>query len=276
MNNPIDQYAVFGNPISHSKSPILHKAFAEETNQKMVYEALCVDIDNFTSAANDFFSAGGKGLNITVPFKTEAYHYAEKLSSRAQRAGAVNTLFLDEKNNIVGDNTDGVGLVNDITKNLVWPINDQDVLIIGAGGAVRGVLGPLIEQQPKSITIVNRTLKKAAALSKEFDDLYPIHTCSFSELLGQSFGLIINGTSASLSGDLPPIPDTVIQNNSHCYDMMYANNSTPFLTWAKEQKCLYLSDGLGMLVCQGAESFFIWRNEQPRTKKVIEYLRRQL
>lgn len=275
MTSTTDHYAVFGNPISHSKSPILHKAFADENKQNLVYEAQCVDEDKFRLAADKFFAEGGLGLNITVPFKTDAYHYANRLSSRAKRAGAVNTLFL-EGNHIVGDNTDGAGLVTDITQNLSWSIKDSDVLIVGAGGAVRGVLEPLIEQEPKSITIVNRTIEKANLLAEEFNDLYKIKVCSFSELEKQTFDLIINGTSASLSGDLPPLPNNLIQNNTHCYDMMYARDLTPFLAWAKTLGSQFLSDGLGMLVCQGAESFFIWRGIRPSTKKVINNLRNSL
>jgi len=275
MKHTTDRYAVFGNPISHSKSPILHTAFADENEQALIYEAQCIDKDKFKKSADEFFTQGGLGLNITVPFKTDAYHYATKLSSRAKRAGAVNTLFL-EGDVIVGDNTDGAGLVTDITKNLSWPIKNRDILIVGAGGAVRGVLEPLIEQKPKSITIVNRTFEKANLLSQEFSDLYPVKACSFSELAQQQFDLIINGTSASLSGDLPPLPTKLIQGNTHCYDMMYAKDLTPFLAWAKERGSRFFSDGLGMLVCQGAESFFIWRGVRPSTKEVIKDLRNHL
>lgn len=276
MNKTLDRYAVFGNPIAHSKSPLLHKAFADETRQELIYTAELVDVEEFSTTTSRFFSDGGKGLNITVPFKGDAFSYAKKLTPRAQRAGAVNTLFLDDEHNIVGDNTDGVGLVNDITKNQQWLIKGKKLLIVGAGGAVRGVLEPLIQQQPESITIVNRTPEKATALAKEFADIFPIQSCSFSDLDKYSFDVIINGTSASLSGELPPLPASIITSNTCCYDMMYSKALTPFLNWAKQKGAEKLSDGLGMLVCQGAESFYIWRQLHPDTRSVIAQLREQL
>jgi len=276
MNNSMDRYAVFGNPIAHSKSPILHKAFAEETHQRLVYTSQCVDVSLFIDAANTFFANEGLGLNITVPFKTDAFNFANKLTSRAKRAGAVNTLFLDDNKNIIGDNTDGVGLVNDITENLLWSLKDKDILIVGAGGAVRGILEPFIGQHPKSITLVNRTVKKAVSLSQEFSDIFPIEACSFSGLGNKSFDIIINGTSASLTGDLPPLPSSVIHSDSNCYDMMYSKELTPFLKWAQQNGCKNTSDGLGMLVCQGAESFFIWRKIKPSTTELIKKLRKIL
>lgn len=276
MSKTIDRYAVFGNPIIHSKSPFLHKTFATETQQQLHYDSQCVDIGQFIDAANAFFASGGLGLNITVPFKSEAFIYAENLTPRAKRAGAVNTLFLDKSKNIIGDNTDGIGLVTDITKNLAWTLKEKSILIVGAGGAVRGILEPIIEQQPKSITIVNRTLEKATTLSQEFHDLLPIEACSFSDLKEASFDIIINGTSASLTGDLPPLKNDLIRSNTHCYDMMYSKELTPFLKWAKENGCKELSDGLGMLVCQGAESFFIWRGVKPKTNDIIKKIRKNL
>ncbi|MFT6388951.1 MAG: shikimate dehydrogenase [Cellvibrionaceae bacterium] len=276
MNGAIDRYAVFGNPIAHSKSPILHKAFAAETQQQLIYDSQCVGVDQFTDVANAFFANGGLGLNITVPFKMDAFNYAKTLTPRAKRAGAVNTLFLDHNKNIIGDNTDGVGLVNDMTHNLMWSLKDKTILIVGAGGAVRGVLEPFIEQEPKSITIVNRTLEKAVSLSQEFNDVFPIDTCSFSDLENKSFDIIINGTSASLTGDLPPLPNNIILSDAYCYDMMYSKELTPFLKWAKQNGCKKLSDGLGMLVCQGAESFFIWRKVKPYTVDVIKHVRKML
>lgn len=276
MKTAIDRYAVFGNPIAHSKSPLLHKAFASETQQQLYYDSQCVETDQFISAADAFFSEGGLGLNITVPFKTDAFNYAKDLTSRAKRAGAVNTLFLDKNNAIIGDNTDGIGLVNDITLNLNWVLNDKHILIVGAGGAVRGVLEPLIKQRPQSITIVNRTLEKAVSLSQEFSDLFPIDICSLSDLANKPFDIIINGTSASLSGDVPPLPTSIIRSNTYCYDMMYSKKLTPFLKWSKDNGCKEVSDGLGMLVCQGAESFFIWRGIKPSTADVIKKIRNSL
>ena len=270
-----DVYAVFGNPISHSKSPLLQMAFAEQTQQNITYTAECVEIDAFAAAADRFFAGGGKGLNITVPFKIDAFHYAKKLTERAERAGAVNTLFQDPSGAIVGDNTDGIGLVNDINNNLAWTIKNKTVLILGAGGAVRGILEPLINEQPTSITIANRTLSTAGALAVDFSDIYEIATSSFTDLNDQ-YDIIINGTSASLSGDLPPLPSTLLTKRSCCYDMMYSKDPTAFLVWCQQQGCCQFSDGLGMLVCQGAESFFIWRQVKPELAPVITQIRRTL
>ncbi|MGH1486660.1 MAG: shikimate dehydrogenase [Cellvibrionaceae bacterium] len=272
VNQTTDRYAVFGNPISHSKSPLLQMAFAEQTQQNITYTAECVDTNAFTTAAESFFSAGGKGLNITVPFKIDAFHYAKKLTERAKRAGAVNTLFQDHSGEIVGDNTDGIGLVNDIKNNLAWTIKDKKVLILGAGGAVRGILEPFINEQPKSITIANRTVSKASSLAADFSDIYGIEVSSFTDL-NDHYDVIINGTSASLAGDLPPLPSTILTKDSCCYDMMYSKDPTPFLVWCQQQGCNQLSDGLGMLVCQGAESFFIWRQRKPEVAPVIKQIR---
>ncbi len=272
-----DHYCVFGNPISHSKSPLLHTEFAKQTQQDLSYTAQCVDVNDFSSAANKFFEAGGKGLNITVPFKHDAFSFAENLTERAKRAGAVNTLFLNKDNSITGDNTDGIGLVTDITKHLEWTIKNKNILILGAGGAVRGIVEPFVKESPNSITIVNRTKEKAQQLASDFSDIFSIQSCSYSELAERdnaiAFDIIINGSSASLSGNLPPLPDNIINENTCCYDMMYAKELTPFLEWAKEKKAPSISDGLGMLVCQGAESFFIWRGVKPETKSVIQYIR---
>lgn len=275
-HDTVDQYAVFGNPIAHSKSPQLHAAFAKATQQNIQYTAECVAPDRFTQSANNFFQRGGKGLNITVPFKLDAFNYAHQLSERARRAGAVNTLSIDSAGVVTGDNTDGIGMVTDITQNLDWSIKNKRVLLVGAGGAVRGVIGPLLSEHPASITLVNRTSAKAQQLADDFADLFVINACGFDELTAEPFDLIINGTSASLSGDLPPLSPSIIQPNSCCYDMMYSKTLTPFLVWCQNQGAQQLSDGLGMLVCQGAESFFIWRGLHPQTQPVIQLLRKAL
>lgn len=269
-----DQYAVFGNPISHSKSPILQQAFAQQTQQKMEYSAQ--QVDDFRTTAHTFFSKGGKGLNVTVPFKQEAFEFANHLSERAQRAKAVNTLSVMSDGLIYGDNTDGVGLVHDITVLLNWKIKGKKVLILGAGGAVRGVLQPIIAEQPKTIMLTNRTVSKAQVIAKDFSDIFSITACGFNEIKPEPFDLIINATSASLSGDLPPLPNEVIGSITTCYDMMYGKALTPFLVWAQKQGTKHISDGLGMLVSQGAESFFIWRGVKPDIKPVIALLREKL
>jgi shikimate dehydrogenase len=276
LNND-NRYCVFGNPIKHSKSPLLHSLFSRQTAQSLVYTAQCVDIDNFSTAATNFFKEGGKGLNITVPFKHEAYTFASSLTERAIRAGAVNTLFINEHNIVVGDNTDGIGLVEDITLNLNWRFKDMRILIMGAGGAVRGILEPVIKESPHSITIVNRTKEKAQKLANAFSDIFSITATSYPELNdGEDFcdfDIIINASSASLSGELPALPNNIIDENTYCYDLMYAKELTPFLLWAKSKGSSVISDGLGMLVCQGAESFLIWRGVKPKTAEVIQHLR---
>ncbi|TNF06785.1 MAG: shikimate dehydrogenase [Gammaproteobacteria bacterium] len=271
-----DLYAVFGNPIEHSKSPDIHAAFAAQTGQDMVYSKQLVALDGFSEAADAFFAAGGKGLNITVPFKQDAYSYAARLTSRARHAGAVNTLALKEDGTLLGDNTDGAGMVHDILENLGWQVRGKKVLVLGAGGAVRGVLEPLLEQLPQHVVIANRTIDKALQLARGFAEMGYLLGCGFDMLEGQQFDLVINGTSASLSGELPPLPDDLLTADGHCYDMMYAAQPTPFLIWARQHGARVVSDGLGMLVEQAAESFKLWRGVQPDTKLVISQLRDNL
>lgn len=272
-----DKYAVFGNPIAHSKSPDIHRQFAEQTGQDLSYSKQLVAEDGFEAAANEFFANGGKGLNITVPFKQDAYAYVARTTPRARRAGAVNTLTLEADGTILGDTTDGVGLVGDIVHNLGWEIRHKKVLILGAGGAVRGVLEPLLEQQPQHVVIANRTVDKALQLAKGFAEFGYLLGCGFDMLGEQQFDLVINGTSASLQGDLPPLPDSLIDPDAGtaCYDMLYGAEPTPFMQWAAERGAL-VSDGLGMLVGQAAESFGLWRGVRPETAPVIANLRDQL
>ena len=272
-----DKYAVFGNPIGHSKSPVIHGQFAEQTAQSLTYNKQLVAEDGFEAAADSFFNSGGKGLNITVPFKQDAYSYAARTTPRARRAGAVNTLSREADGTVLGDTTDGVGLVNDIKGNLGWDIRHKRVLILGAGGAVRGVLEPLLEEQPQHIVIANRTVDKALQLAKGFAEFGYLLGCGFDMLDEQRFDLIINGTSAGLQGELPPLPDSLIDNDSAtaCYDMLYGAEPTPFVQWA-QQRGAQTSDGLGMLVEQAAESFALWRGVRPQTAAVIADLRAQL
>ena len=272
-----DKYAVFGNPIDHSKSPDIHRQFAEQTGQALSYEKQLVDPQGFEAAADAFFAGGGKGLNITVPFKQDAYSYVARTSPRARRAGAVNTLSLEADGTILGDTTDGVGLVSDIKHNLGWQIRHKKVLILGAGGAVRGVLEPLLEEQPQHIIIANRTVDKALQLAKGFAEFGYLLGCGFDMLDEQQFDVIINGTSASLQGELPPLPDSLINadGSTVCYDMLYGAEPTPFMQWAAERGAK-VSDGLGMLVGQAAESFALWRGVRPETAPVIRSLRAKL
>ncbi len=280
MNKSIDHYAVFGNPISHSKSPQIHTLFAEQTKQSLRYTAELVELGKFDPAVKKFISDGGKGLNITVPFKEDAWRCATKLSERARRAGAVNTLKVEADNNISGDTTDGTGLVNDLVKNHQIQIKNKDVLIIGAGGAVRGVLEALLAEQPASLLITNRTKQKATQLADIFSALGTITGCGLDEINQRDFDIVINGTSASLKGDLPTLPNSIfrneIKNNCCSYDMMYAAQATPFMQWSNENGASQVFDGLGMLVEQAAEAFFIWRGVRPETTTVIQTIRQQL
>lgn len=276
MTTDIDHYAVFGNPISHSKSPQIHTLFATQTKQSLIYSTVLAEIGEFDQAVHDFLQHNGKGLNVTVPFKEDAWRCATKHSIRALRAGAVNTLKLEDNGDLFGDTTDGTGMVSDLLKNHNIQIKDKDVLIIGAGGAVRGVLEALLEQQPASLLITNRTTRKAVQLAKDFADLGNINGCGLDEINEASFDIVINGTSASLQGKLPPLPDTIFNNNACSYDMMYAAEATPFMQWSAQCGVKNIFDGLGMLVEQAAESFFIWRGVKPETKTVIENIRKSL
>ena len=270
----VDNYCVMGNPITHSKSPHIHKAFAEQTQQNIFYQAIHVDDGKFIAALKEFQAQGGKGLNITVPFKGDAWEISENRNNRSERALAVNTISFDDAGKITGDNTDGVGLIRDLTINLEISIKDKDILILGAGGAVRGILDPLFDKEAGRITIANRTVRRAEELADMFSDRGDILTCRFDELAGSGFDIIINGTSASLQGEVPPLPENLLNDNACCYDMMYSMSDTPFVSWAKAQGATKASDGLGMLVEQAAESFFIWRGVRPETRQVIDALRK--
>lgn len=274
----IDQYAVFGNPIRHSRSPQIHLQFAEQTGESINYTRQLVAKDKFKSKTTVFFDSGGLGLNITAPFKLEAFQFADELSARAQHAGAVNTLIL-KGSKIVGENTDGVGLVNDLIENLRWPLEKSRILVIGAGGAARGVMAPILKACPDSLVIVNRTASKAEELAKLFQvdatsSESQIMAGGFDILEGsqQSFDVIINASSASLSDEIPTIPKAVF-SSALCYDMMYAKNRTAFLQYSLESGAESTADGLGMLVEQAAESFYLWRGKRPQTKSVIDSIR---
>ena len=273
MPDTPDRYAVFGNPVEHSKSPFIHARFAEQTGQQLVYTAERVEPGDFENAVARFAGNNGRGLNITVPFKQEAWQLATRRSERAERAGAVNTLVINGKNDYFGDNTDGIGLVRDLTVNYQQQLEGRDILIVGAGGAVRGVIEPLLAARPSSLTIANRTREKALQLARDFSDLGNIRGCGLDEFDSHHYDVIINGTSASLSGELPPLPGSLIHENTFCYDMMYASEATPFMLWAQRHGAKQVVDGKGMLVEQAAESFRIWRGCKPETAAVIEALR---
>ena len=270
-----DLYAVFGNPINHSKSPNIHRQFAEQTGQDMHYIKQLVNEGEFEKNAKEFFAQGGKGLNITVPFKVNAFEFAQKRTARAERAGAVNTLALLSDGSIVGDNTDGIGMIHDM-HNLGWELEGKRVLILGAGGAVRGILQPVLEENPAQVVIANRTQSKAEELAKNFHDLGDVRAKCFEQLQGEIFDVVINGTSASMQGELPPLPDNLLAANASCYDMMYGQEPTIFLRWAKERGAAQVADGLGMLIGQAAEAFYLWRQIRPEVVPVITAMRRQI
>jgi shikimate dehydrogenase len=271
-----DKYAVFGNPVKHSKSPLIHSIFAEQCGQAMQYRAVRVELGGFARAAESFFAGGGAGLNVTVPFKRDAYEYAQRLSDRAQRAGAVNTLTRAEDGTVEGDNTDGIGLVRDMVANLGWAIQGRRILLLGAGGAARGVMEPLLRERPRELLVVNRTEGRALRLAEEFADIGPLEGGAYSLIGERQFDLVVNATSAGLSGETPELPSSLLTERSCCYDMVYGSEPTPFMRWAALHAAWAVADGLGMLVEQAAQSFYIWRGVRPETAPVIRQLRESM
>ena len=298
-----DRYAVFGYPVKHSKSPRIHRLFAEQTGQALEYTAVEVPAERFQTAVALFFADGGKGLNCTVPLKELAWSYADHKTERAQLSKAVNTLAFQADGSILGDNTDGIGLVTDLTANHGINLAGIRILILGAGGASRGIIAPILEQSPQSVVIANRTVDKAVKLAAEFQGkasaprqsllhcstscihdsrahapylhpvgIGPITGCGFDDLKNRQFDLILNATSASLSGQLPPLPTGLLAAGGNCYDLAYGNEPTAFVRWGLENHAAKSLDGLGMLVEQAAEAFFIWRGVRPKTRPVIELL----
>jgi len=267
----MDKYAVIGNPIAHSKSPQIHTAFALQTGELLTYSTLLAPIDGFDVAVREFISSGGKGLNVTVPFKLEAFRLAHHLSLRAQAAGAVNTLTFTN-GEIHGDNTDGAGLVRDVVYNVGFSITGRRVLLLGAGGAARGVILPLLAEHPECIAVANRTLAKAEELVREFAESGRLKAIGFSDLQFLQFDLVINATAASLGNEKLPIPPSVFAPRALAYEMMYGKEHMPFLDMATQAGAIG-ADGLGMLVEQAAESFFIWRGVKPDTGPVLQQLR---
>ena len=266
----VDRYAVIGSPIKHSKSPTIHALFAQQTGQLMEYSAYEVKPETFTSFVRDFFEQGGKGLNCTVPLKEVAWQFATQITESAKAAKAVNTLVALPEGCILGDNTDGNGLVTDLISNHHLILKNKRILILGAGGATRGILLPLLAKSPNQLAIANRTVQKAMQLAAEFNHQFDVY--SFEALEGQQFDMILNATSASLSNDLPPLPDGLLAPQGICYDLAYSSEPTAFVKWGNTQGALKSLDGIGMLVEQAAESFFRWRHVRPQTASVIELL----
>ncbi|MBV7300854.1 shikimate dehydrogenase [Enterovibrio paralichthyis] len=270
----MDKYVVVGNPIKHSKSPFIHTLFARQTAQAMQYETLEAPIDAFEVTMDAFFAQGGRGCNVTVPFKENAYKYATLLTERAQLAGAVNTLKKLDDGGILGDNTDGEGLVQDLLSHHVL-LSGAKVLLLGAGGAARGVILPLLAQNPATLTIANRTASKAENLASVFANKGNVSAAGFDSL-NEAFDVIINSTSASLTGEHPQISPSVIGSHSVVYDMVYGAGLTSSNQWASDHGAARVLDGLGMLVGQAAESFTIWRGIRPGSGQVLRELRRNL
>ncbi|MBA1146709.1 shikimate dehydrogenase [Ectothiorhodospiraceae bacterium WFHF3C12] len=268
----MDRYAVMGNPIAHSKSPEIHTHFAQQTRQDLFYEKILVPEDGLDGAIRAFIESGGKGLNITVPFKEQAWRLVTRRSERAERAGAVNTIVIGPSGTF-GDNTDGVGLVRDLHDNHGVVLADRRILLLGAGGAARGVLPTLLAATPAEIVVANRTEDRAHGLAEAFGDLGAIRGCGFDDLPGQRFQLVINATSAGIDGRLPPLPDDLLADGAACMDMFYASEPTAFVRWAMDHGAAKAVDGLGMLVEQAAEAFYLWRGVRPETAPVIEGLR---
>lgn len=271
----MDLYAVMGNPIAHSKSPQIHRLFAQQTGQPLRYEKRLVPVDGFAAAVRAFVAEGGKGLNVTVPFKQEAWALVDARSERAETAGAVNTILVHSDGRLYGDNTDGVGLVRDLHRNGVT-LAGQQLLLLGAGGAARGVVPALLQEIPARITIANRTASKAEDLAARFGARTPLRGCGFEALAGQQYHVVINATSAGLGGEVPPLPEDLLGLGASCYDMVYAAEPTPFVRWARAHGACQALDGLGMLVEQAAESFALWRGVSPDTAPVIDVLREDM
>ena len=274
MTTKIAKYTVFGNPVSHSRSPFIHQQFAQQTNEHMQYDTTQPPIDGFAAAVEAFFANGGQGANVTVPFKEQAFAICQQVSERAQKAGAVNTLIKAANGEIHGDNTDGHGLVTDLLNHNII-IKGAKILLIGAGGAARGVILPLLAEQPQQLVITNRTLSKAQSLANEFKQPNFVATAT-EQLSAHCFNIIINATSASLSSQVPSIPTQCMTLKTACYDMVYSKQPTPFNHWAEQLGITTTIDGLGMLVEQAAESFRLWRGVKPETQAVLTLLRKTL
>lgn len=264
-----DRYAVFGNPIGHSKSPRIHAAFAAQTHQDLTYEAILAPVGGFAAAVDAFRAAGGRGINVTMPFKLDAYAYATERTERARLAGAVNCMKF-EGSRALAENYDGLGLVNDIQRNLGFPMRGKRVLMLGAGGAARGALLPFLEQRPALLFVANRTVPKATALGEEFGGRGVLATGGYPDLGGEAFDIVVNATSASMRGELPPVPASAFGPGTLAYDLVYGKGLTPFLRLARDTGVRRYADGVGMLVEQAAEAFVWWRGVRPETRAMIE------
>ncbi|HMK87736.1 MAG TPA: shikimate dehydrogenase [Steroidobacteraceae bacterium] len=264
-----DHYGLVGHPVAHSWSPFIHGMFAKATAQNLSYRLFDVVPEDFRRETLRLLTGGVRGLNVTLPHKQAAAELVNELTPRAARAQAVNTIAFFEDTTLLGDNTDGVGLTADLERNLRIDLADKRVLILGAGGAARGVTGPLLERELRSLTVANRTPYKARKLAAEFADMGPITGCTFAELQGPAYDLIINATSAGLQGEMPEMPQGLVGEGTVCYDMAYGRGHTPFTQWASSLHAKRTKKGWGMLVEQAAESFLLWRGIRPSTEQVL-------
>lgn len=268
----MDFYGVIGNPIQHSLSPKIHRMFAQQTKQHLVYDPILVELNGLPQMLAEFQAKGGKGLNVTLPFKQQAFELTETHSERAQSAGAVNTIRFNPDGSRFGDNTDGIGFLRDLMLNHQFVIKAKRVLLLGAGGAARGVLKPILSECPEELVIANRTTSKAVLLANAFSQHGSVRGASLEAVAGARFDLVINATSASLNEAVLILPENILREGACCYDMIYGKGMTPFLCWAREQGASLVTDGLGMLVEQAAESFFLWREVRPDTRPVLAKL----
>ncbi|MYB89905.1 MAG: shikimate dehydrogenase [Proteobacteria bacterium] len=268
-----DRYAVIGNPIAHSRSPEIHQLFADQTGESIRYEKILAERDGFKDAVARFFDAGGRGLNVTLPFKGDAFEWADQRTELAEHAGAVNTLIAQDDGTCLGANTDGIGLLRDLKKSLRLSIQDTRILILGAGGATRGILEPLLQEKPALLLVANRTTERAEALAKHFQAHGQIRGCGLDAIEPGPYDLIVHATSAALQDQGLGLPDTLIGPQTRCYDLLYRDTDTPFMHWAKAQGASQVTDGFGMLLEQAAESFYMWRGKRPDTAMARNYLR---
>ena len=269
-----DRYALVGHPVGHSRSPLIHRLFARQTGDLITYELIDATEAQFETAVLGFRAAGGKGLNVTVPHKEAAFRLADRVGEAAATAGAVNTLSFG-RSGIHGDNTDGTGFMRDLTVNQGQSVEGRRILILGAGGAAKGILGPLLKAQPSRLVLANRTLERAVGLAEQFASVGDIEVCAFDDLgTLDAFDILINATSAGLKGEQPPFPKGLVDGASYCYDLVYSLKDTPFVLWAREHGAGQAVQGWGMLVEQAAESYRIWRGKMPDTAPILKQLMR--
>ena len=268
----IDRYVLFGNPVGHSKSPLIHGQFAAQTGQALDYRTHETALDGFPTALRAFVQSGGRGANVTAPFKLQAFEAADEVLERGRLAGAVNALKVEADGRVLADNVDGIGLVNDIQRNLGLPLAGKRVLLLGAGGAARGAMLPFLSQAPAALVIANRDGRKSAALAQQFSAHGPVQAATYADLPGATFDLVVNATSASLRGELPPLAPTVFGREALAYELVYGKGLTPFLRLAQQAGVARLADGVGMLVEQAAEAFAWWRGVRPDTQDMITRL----